>query len=83
MLKVCPWAKTALLVSVLVLGPHAQADGVSDLKSALARLQGFGIFQLDFQFHDANLNVLTLNRKRFVQFIFLRQAGVVTFARPI
>lgn len=40
MLKVCPWAKTALLVSVLVLGPHAQADGVSDLKSALARLQG-------------------------------------------
>ena len=40
MLKVCPWAKTALLVSVLVLGPHAHADGVSDLKSALARLQG-------------------------------------------
>ena len=40
MLKVCLWAKTALLVSVLVLGTQAHADGVSDLKSALARLQG-------------------------------------------
>ena len=40
MLKVCPWAKAALLVSVIVLGNPAHADGVSDLKSALARLQG-------------------------------------------
>ena len=40
MLKVCPWAKTALLVSILFLGPQAHADGVSDLRSALARLQG-------------------------------------------
>ena len=40
MLKVCPWAQTALLVSVIVLGSQAHADGVSDLKSALARLQG-------------------------------------------
>ena len=40
MLKICRWVQTALLSSVLVLGVHAHADGVSDLKSALARLQG-------------------------------------------
>ena len=40
MLQVCPWAKMALLVSVLALGTQAHADGVTDLKSALARLQG-------------------------------------------
>ena len=40
MLQVCPWAKMALLVSVLALGAQAHADGVTDLKSALARLQG-------------------------------------------
>ena len=40
MLKVCPWAKAALMVSVIALGTPAHADGVSDLKSALARLQG-------------------------------------------
>lgn len=40
MLKVCSRAKIALLVSIVVLGAQAHADGVSDLKSALARLQG-------------------------------------------
>ena len=40
MLKLSPRAKTALLVSLIVFGSQAHADGVSDLKSALARLQG-------------------------------------------
>lgn len=40
MLKARSRAKTALLVCALVVGTHARADGVSDLRSALSRLQG-------------------------------------------
>jgi hypothetical protein len=40
MLKIYQWAQTVLLVAVLAVGSQAHADGVSDLKSALSRLQG-------------------------------------------
>ena len=40
MIKIRPWARNALLISVFAFGTPAHADGVSDLKSALARLQG-------------------------------------------
>ncbi len=40
MLKICHSARTALLLFVLAVGTYAHADGVSDLKSALSRLQG-------------------------------------------
>lgn len=40
MIKVRLWAKNALLISVFAFGTSAHADGMGDLKSALARLQG-------------------------------------------
>jgi hypothetical protein len=57
-------------------------------QSPLARLHGLGTFEFYFQFHDANLNVLTLNEKKPNLFIAgsgsgaLSQDGFVfTFAR--